>query len=144
MSVIEIDWQPDKRTLRQFGIILAVGLVSGGCFAAWKLGVFAGKGWPAAPLILWAAAAGVGLAASCAPGILKPVYLAWMGLALPLGWVVSHLALGAIYLLLFTPLALFFRLIGRDAMHRKFDPTADTYWVKRDPASPATRYFRQF
>jgi hypothetical protein len=44
----------------------------------------------------------------------------------------------------FTPIGLFFRLIGRDPLHRRFQPEADTYWVGRRPATDVRRYFRQF
>jgi hypothetical protein len=37
-----------------------------------------------------------------------------------------------------------FKIIGRDAMHRKFDPSAETYWIKRRPPESVKRYFRQF
>jgi hypothetical protein len=35
-----------------------------------------------------------------------------------------------------TPMALLMRMTGRDAMKRRFDPTARTYWIERDPPGP--------
>jgi hypothetical protein len=34
------------------------------------------------------------------------------------------------------------RLCGRDAMTRKFEAKAPTYWVKRDPPGPADDSYR--
>jgi hypothetical protein len=51
--------------------------------------------------------------------------------------VVSPLVLGAIYFLVFTPVAWAMRLSGRDILRRKLDSTAQSYWIKRDPPGPA-------
>jgi hypothetical protein len=28
------------------------------------------------------------------------------------------------------------RLMGKDPLHRRFDPTATTYWIERQPPGP--------
>ena len=144
MGVIEIDWRPDRPKLRQFAGIFMIGLDLVGLLAAWRLGNLSGPGWHPAPIILWAVATVVGVIGLATPRAVKPVYIAWMAMTLPIGWIVSHLALACIYFLVFTPVALIFRVIGRDAMCRKFDRAAGTYWVRRNPSSPGGRYFRQF
>jgi hypothetical protein len=48
------------------------------------------------------------------------------------------------FLLVVTPIALFFKAIGRDPLCRKFDPSAATYWIERRPPETVKRYFRQF
>jgi hypothetical protein len=55
--------------------------------------------------------------------------------------VVSPVVLGAIFFGVFTPAGFVMRLVGRDAMARRFDPAAKSYWVKRDPAGPADDSF---
>lgn len=49
-----------------------------------------------------------------------------------------------LYFVVFTPLGLLSRLLGRDPLTRRFDPHADSYWVpvasREDPSS----YFEQF
>jgi hypothetical protein len=67
-----------------------------------------------------------------------------MGATLPIGLVVSFVMLGLFYFLLITPLGLVFRLLGRDPLHRRFDPKAETYWVEHQPADRPERYFQQF
>jgi hypothetical protein len=64
--------------------------------------------------------------------------------SLPIGWAVSFILLAAFYFLLLTPLGLFFRLIGRDTLGRKFDPDAESYWLTRQPPKNLDRYFHQF
>ena len=44
--------------------------------------------------------------------------------------------LGAIFYGMFTPVAAFMRIIGRDAMRRRFEPASRTYWVERAPPGP--------
>ena len=66
------------------------------------------------------------------------VYRALLLVAFPIGFVVSWLLLALIYYLMFTPVALWFRLIGRDKMHRRPDPAAQTYWRERTSRAPAT------
>ena len=58
--------------------------------------------------------------------------------------VVSTLLLGLIYYGLFTPVGLLFRVLGRDSMNRKFDPTADSYWIVRDERRTPASYFRLY
>ena len=58
--------------------------------------------------------------------------------------VVSLLIMSLFYFGIITPLGLLFRLIGRDAMCRRFDARAQTYWVRHEPSQTAERYFQQF
>ena len=71
-----------------------------------------------------------------APGWLAPANRAWMKLAEVLNRVVSPIVLGAMFFLVLTPVAVAMRVIGRDAMKRRFEPAASTYWVERDPPGP--------
>lgn len=62
---------------------------------------------------------------------LKAIYRAWMKFAHALGLVNTRIILSIVYFLIFTPLALIFRLIGKDAMERRFE-AVDSYWQKRE------------
>ena len=64
--------------------------------------------------------------------------------ALPIGFVVSHVVMAALFFGLFMPIGLLFRLLGRDSLHRKSDPDASTYWIRRKAVADVRRYFRQF
>lgn len=73
---------------------------------------------------------------------LTPLNRAWMAFGELMGRVVSPVVLGLIFFAVFTPVGVVMRLFGRDAMLRKFDPSAPTYWVKRDPPGPADGSYR--
>jgi saxitoxin biosynthesis operon SxtJ-like protein len=144
MSLIQVDWKPDTKKLRQFAVIWLVGFGVFGCVAAWKAGVFHGSGNWTAPCVFWALAVVVGVAGLIAPEIVRPIYVGWMAVGLPIGYVVSHVLFGLLYFVMFSGVALVFRLIGRDKLHRQFDKQAKSYWIKRPPMPQAKSYFNQF
>ena len=79
------------------------------------------------------------------PGVLKPVYRLWMGLAFCLGWFNTRLILIAVYYLVVTPIGLAARLLGKDFLNIKLDKSARTYWHKRESDNiPKERYERIF
>jgi hypothetical protein len=73
---------------------------------------------------------------------LAPLNRAWMKLGALLHHVVSPLVLGLIFFGVFTPVGMLMRAFGRDAMARRFEPQARSYWVRRDPPGPADDSFR--
>lgn len=133
--MIKPNLRPSEAELRQFSHISLVGFP----LLAWLL-LHVTLGVP--PAVVWSVAA-VGPAALLLglvhPRLVWPVYVLMMLVALPIGFVVSAVLLRLIYYMLFTPIALWFRLTGRDAMERRFEPEADSYWTDhktgRDPAS---------
>lgn len=146
--MIQIDWKPQRRQLRTFGLVgtVAFGLLAG--LTAWRGGLL-GLTFPAgvACVATWVLAglAGVcfALAVICPKG-LWPLYIVLNILALPIGWILSHVLLIVVYFGLITPIGLVMKLIGRDALARRLDPDAETYWTETEPQPPAGRYFRQF
>lgn len=70
------------------------------------------------------------------PDLLAPLNRAWMGLAALLHAIVSPIVLGIMFYGVFAPTALVMRLAGRDALKRRFDPQATSYWQERDPPGP--------
>ncbi|MEK7851087.1 MAG: SxtJ family membrane protein [Deltaproteobacteria bacterium] len=63
---------------------------------------------------------------------LKTLYKSWMKFAHALGWVNTRIILTVIYLLIFTPVALIFKVIGKDPMERKIEKI-NSYWIKKEP-----------
>ena len=138
MAMMTLNLKPPRRELRQFALICLVGFALLGGVLRWRFG------FQTAPVVLWILApvvAGLGLAA---PVAVKPLYVALMVAAFPIAWVVSHIMLGITYYGIITGIAVIFRLIGRDALGRKFDRRATTYWIQRRPTTDMSRYFRQF
>jgi hypothetical protein len=137
--MISINWQPTNRELRQFaGIwfplfwIIIAGLI-----------LLRGGEWMMAGPIM-ALAAAVGIAGLIWPRLMRPIFIGWICAAFPIGWVVSHLLLAAVFYLVITPLGLVMRLVGRDKLNLQFDRKSKTYWTRRPPTPQSGRYFRQF
>jgi Saxitoxin biosynthesis operon protein SxtJ len=131
-------FNPTLRVLRQFAALLIV-----------FLGAVAGRQEfhhhrrvPA--IVLATLAMTLGPAGLAWPRVIKPVFVAWMFLAYPIGWTVSRIVLGGIFFGLFTPVALFFRMTKRDALGLKPQPRGATYWLPRPGTSSSSQYLRQF
>ncbi len=77
--------------------------------------------------------------------VLRPLYVGWMTFAFVLGWVNTRLLLGLFYYLVMTPVGLILRLTGKDLLDQKFDRSASSYWIQRNPEPfDAKRYERLF
>jgi len=135
MQWSDVTRKQSPRTLRQFGMLCLV-LFGGLAIWRWDEGRSgAAAGFTAAAIVL----GGLG---AMAPRLLQPVFTAWMAVAFPIGFVVSRVLLAVLYYGVFTPVAMVFRVIGRDALRLRRGDGA-SYWASRpgrvDPAS----YFRQ-
>jgi len=70
------------------------------------------------------------------PSILSGLNKLWMKLGLLLAKIVSPIALGILFYLVFTPIGLLMRLAGKDPMRLKSDANARSYWITREPPGP--------
>lgn len=95
-------------------------------------------------MVLWCLAGAAALLTAAAPRGLRYPYLGLTYAALPIGLVVSTTVLLLIFYLLLTPLALVFKVIGRDALHRRIRPGQGSYWHVRRSTDEARRYLRQY
>ena len=138
MQWSDIKFDPSRKMLRDFGWLC---LAFFGGIALYQ-GLY--RGHATAGLVLGAIALAGGLLALVAPSWLRPVYVAWMVAAFPIGWTVSLVMLAILYYGLFTPIALFFRMIGRDPLDRKLQPAAESYWTPKTTPTDPRRYFKQF
>jgi hypothetical protein len=147
MAIVNIDWNPPRRILRNFGLIALAAFGVIGALALWQIGPFGGISAGAATWtagVLWVLALYCGAVAMVAPRAVRPVYLLLTVATYPIGFVLSHIVMGVVYYLVITPVGIVFKIIGRDSMNRRFDPSAATYWIKRRPPDNVKRYFRQF
>ncbi len=71
------------------------------------------------------------------PKILAGPNRAWTRLGLLMFKVVNPVVLALMYVTTFVPIGLIMRACGRDPLRLKADPSASTYWVKREPPGPA-------
>lgn len=132
--MFQINTNPSDRQLRQFGMIciFAFPLLA----ALWVVGTTA----IVAGLILGGVLALLGWVA---PKLLRPVFIAVTVVTFPIGLVVGELILLTIWLGLFLPMALVFRIIGRDALQRRSSTDAETFWVPRTAPRNVRKYYQQ-
>lgn len=84
-----------------------------------------------------------GTLAAIQPTWLKWVFVTASLITFPIGLVVGEVVMFSVFVLAFLPIALIFRWIGRDALQRKIDKDATTYWQKKSKPKDAASYFRQ-
>lgn len=70
------------------------------------------------------------------PSTLVVVYIPWMYFATILGLINSRIILGILYFLMFTPFAIVLKILGKDLMERKLDPTKESYWREVEAREP--------
>ena len=126
----------DTKQVRSFGLIV------GGIFAL--IGIWPAV-WRGQPLRLWSLILGGVLLvlALVRARSLTHVYRLWMTVGELLGWVNTHLLLGGLFYLLFTPVGVWMRLRGKDPMRRTLAPEAESYRVVRQPR-PVSHMTHQF
>jgi MFS family permease len=146
-KMIEINWRPDDRTLRQFGAIALVGFSFLAAIAWWELFIFAFGLGEARAIVAGTFAALAGLSALfslVAPRANLPIYLGLTILSYPIGFVLSYVIMGFLFFVMITPVGLIFRVTGYDPLQRRFEPEATTYWTDPRPRRGKESFFRQF
>jgi len=138
MPVIDVDREPTQRELNWFGTLLLVVACIVGAILFWRFHAVS------AARAVWIAGGAVWLLHLAFPFLRRPLYFGWMRLTYPIGWLVSHATLAAIYYLLITPMGLLLRVGGWNPLQRGFDREAATYWTKEEPHRALEGYFRQY
>ena len=136
---------PGPRDLRKFGLLFCVLSAALAGYLVWSRGVDAATvpGASSAALLLLS----LGL-----PSLLKPVWWPWMVVARVLGFVNSHLLLAVVFYLMFTPIGLVMRLLGRDPLGdrdfgraRQIAADGGSLWQRREKAQLSLHHYeRQF
>lgn len=132
-----IDRNPGRRELAVFAVALPVTFAVLGLIVGHRFGVVPRNG-------LWAAGAVLSAVYLAVPRLRRPIYVGMSAAVYPIGWLVSHVILLTVFVFVVTPIALLLRVLGRDPLQRRFDPTATSYWVPHTPAGDVRRYFQQF
>src|SRR2546422_3987753 len=138
MAIIEINKNPSRRELNVFGLLF---LLFSGVVGA---GLYFRSGAHEAARGVWIAGFVLTALYFAIPSLRRPFYLGWLYVTFPIGFVLSHVILGAVFYLVFTPVGLVLRLLGKDPLHRRFDRDAKSYWVEHDPHVDPKRYFNQY
>lgn len=77
------------------------------------------------------------------PGIILPIYKTFKVFGNVVIWLVSNTVLVLIFYLVFTPIGLFLKLIGKDLLNLK-KAKEESYWVKKPEGFLKDNYARQF
>ena len=135
MSSIE----KDRSAKRKFGIALAVITAGIALVSMWR-------GRESLVIPLFGLCALFLLVSLFFPVLLTPLYSGMMRLSRYLGWLNTRILLILIYYLVFTPVAIVFRIMGKDPLSRKFEREKATYWMKKEPRDrdTASHFEKQF
>ena len=137
INMIQIDWNPNRRFLRQFAVLLVL-------FFAIVGGIQYYHGSRQLGMALAAGGAVIGLLGFALPSFMRVVYVIWMAAIYSIGWVVTHVVLAVGFYLVVTPIGVIMKLCRYDPMQRSFDRSAKSYWKPRGQQQTVERYFKQF
>jgi hypothetical protein len=138
MSWSDLPLRPTPRALRQFAGAWLV------FFLAFGAHQYLVRKHPSAGLFLIGLALIIGLLGLIKPSAVRGLFVGWMVLAFPIGWVISLLMLLLMFYCIFTPVALLFRISGRDLLCRKRVPARATFWLPKQMPQDVRSYFRQY
>ena len=127
----------EKSDLRKFGIMVGTILLLIAGFFFWKekesFQLFLSIGF-----VLFVAGIAI-------PFILKPIYWVWMVFATILGWFMTRLILSLLFYVVFTPIGLIGRLVGKQFLDLKKNHSRQSYWNMRTVETFDTQnYEKQF
>ena len=135
---MKINRDPSPHQLVGFGAMLPFFFALLGLVVDHRLGVPGVRG------AVWGVGAVLTAGYYTSPGLRRPLYVGMSLASYPIGWLVSHVVLLVVYLFVVTPVSLLLRVLGHDAMHRRFDSSTQSYWVPHRPPDHPRRYFQQF
>jgi len=134
----DVPRNPPPRQLRTFAALLFIALVA--------LAIAKGLS-PSRNLVLWLlwdVATSYALVGLVWPWTIRHLFVGWMILVFPIGWLVAHVLLAVVYYAVVTPLGLGLRLTGRDALRRRPPADLDSYWQPKPEPKGLQSYFQQF
>lgn len=115
----------DRSVKRKFGLVFGSILAVVALVSLWR-----GRGQLVVPFL------GVSflmvIVALVKPLLLSPLHAAMLRIAGYMGWVNTRLILILVYSLVFTPVALVYKLLGKDPLSRSFEKDAASYWQPKD------------
>ena len=147
--MIKLNLSPERRVLRQFAWFGIVGLPF---LTAFVVKTATGLGWGdpllwghlAVLVVLGVAVVALVLFELGVDLLAHGLFAALSLVAIPIGFVLSHVLIALVYYLVLTPIALVFRLTGRDVIGKQLDPDAKTYWHERAGTRPPASYFKLY
>ena len=138
MTWSDIPFKPTAKALRQFAAAWLI------FFLAFGAHQYLVRRHPGVGLVLIGMALVIGLLGLVRLAAVRWLFVGWMVVAFPIGWLISLLMLLLMFYGLITPVAVFFRMRGRDLLRRKCAPSATTFWLPKNTPQDVRSYFRQY
>src|SRR5213593_4209422 len=138
MTLSDIPFQPTSKMLRQFAAAWLV------FFLAMGAHQYLGRGHPGVGAVLVGTAVVVGTLGLIKPAAVRWIFVGWMVLAFPIGWIVSQVLLAALFYVVLTPVAVVFRWRGRDLLGRKPAPGRSSFWQPKRNPEDVRSYLKQY
>jgi hypothetical protein len=145
--LLDLNWNPERRLLRQFGFIALVGFALLALAAHHEVLIFSmGLGPARAPLVgVFACIAVVSATFSLvAPRLNRLLYIGISVLTYPIGLVLSYAILAVLFFVIIAPIGLLLRAFGKDPMRRRFDERARSYLTRAKQPASTEDYFRRY
>jgi hypothetical protein len=120
---------------RRFGLVVGAAFLTLGLLVWWRERPLAGQ-------VFGAIGAALILSGVMLPDALRPVYRAWMGLALAISKVTTPVFLSLVYFGVITPIGLVRRVLGHDALNRR--RMGESLWVSRKASREQSAMEHQF
>jgi hypothetical protein len=125
---IQDDWlgKPVTKHVKDFGVLIgAIFLLIGAAKLYFGFKMLIASIWIVAGLLFI-------LGGIYSPKLLLPVWYYWMKFALVLGTVMTFVIITLAWCIMFIPIGLLFKLIGKRTVNLSFKTNTDSYWEQRD------------
>ena len=113
------------KEVKKFGFILTAFLLIVGTVSYFK-------GHETRAFVLWGIDAVVLLLNVFYLPAMKPIYVAAMKMAGVLGYINTKIILSVVYYLIFTPIGIFLKIMGKDLLDEKIDTNQVSYWIDKE------------
>ena len=137
MKFSDIPWRPTTKLLREFAVLWIAFFALLGWWWNWPAPILTGG-------LFWSGLLAIGVVGFFCPPLLRPIFVAWMVVAFPIGWCVLHSALAIVFFGILTPIGAIFRMMGRDLLQLQPAPERPSYWSPKALPSDVHRYYRTF
>ena len=135
--MIEPNWYPGRKQLRQFAAASLVGFALIGYFVVYRKVHSLNGAYACAAIGILSFLVGM-----VRPESIRPLYALLMGLTLPIGWLISAVFLRIIFYGFFTPIGIVFKIAGRDPLKTR-KPAGASFWIDHRDRTDSESYFRQ-
>jgi hypothetical protein len=126
----------DPKEWRKSTLLTVLALTILSSILCWR-GVLSVQGWRAMLFVLALAS----LTSLFFPRWFRGYYRVSTRFGFWLSLMLARIVLTGLFFIVITPLALIFRLSGKDALHLKRSSDVGTYWTSSKPTSPLDRLF---